>query len=350
MHNNRFLDKDVLVDGVLHPNYFSIFNSLFSTINNISEDDINKICEVHEDFGFKLRQYQVELRKFWDYYHATTIKVGDKEFYMNSYLQELLDHFVKSVNKKWDFVCLITGMEGSAKSTLAKAVSYYLTKTFNDKNDFNVDNIVFTAQQFNEAVNNLPVGSAILWDEFVLGGLSTDVGKLQNMIIKQFTLIRKKRLFIILVIPFIWMLRTYFAVARTKVLIDVGSPDFIRRGFFKVWGYNSKKDVYFKGMTSGSKWSYRVKPDFYGTFLKDISKPNFFVDDVAYEKKKDEAIKSLRVLTKEELKDEKDKLKKEKEIVEGIKTSVTCKICKTRNVYFFKNEGVKRCKICDTVQ
>lgn len=185
-------------------------------------------------------------------------------------------------------------VHNSAKSTVGKCVAWYLTKKYKPRNKFNNDNIVFTPQQFMDFIDNTnndgkSPGQVLLFDEFVSAGLSTDMNAIQNALIKKFTMIRKKRMFIILVIPYIFMLRTYFAIARTKLLIHVWSEDFITRGNFSVYGFSTKHQLFFDGTKGSYKWKYRIRGDFDGTFLKDIALPDFFTNDAEYEKKKDEA-------------------------------------------------------------
>ena len=278
------------------------------------------------------RRYKERLKELREELKSETIELCGKSFYMDARLMYILNHFNKSVKKKWDFVMLITGLEGAAKSTLARAIAYYLTKKYNPKNEFTLDQIVFTQEEFSDALDNAKVGSVILWDEFVLGGYSEDMSALQTLLIKKFTLIRKKRLFIILVIPNIWMLRSYFAIARTKLLIDVYSPDFLRRGFFRLWGYKSKIELYFKGTMSGSKWQYLVPPDINGRFSPDIAQDDFFVNTKEYEAKKDAAIASI----------DDSALKKTK--VDMARKN--CRVCKAQYMTRDLDAQVFRCKDC----
>ena len=188
-------------------------------------------------------------------------------------------------------------------------------------------------------------GQVVLWDEFVTGGLSTDMNAIQNALIKKFTMIRKKRMFIILVIPYIFMLRTYFAIARTKLLIHVWTENFISRGNYAVYGYNTKHDLFFAGTKGTKKWKYSVQPDFNGYFLKDIAQPNFFINDVDYEKKKDEAIDNLTL-------DGKPK-KTKNESPDGYESycvSEKCFNCNKRNIMREKETGRVWCQGCSTYQ
>lgn len=327
------------------------YNSLFEPIYQSSEREIEELEIWNPNIGACLREIRQTQKQLEREYNSTVIDVAGKKFYMNMLLQQTLDHFIKSAKQKWDFVLVITGIEGSAKTTLAKCIGWYLTKRYREKNSFTNENIIFTASQFYKAVDNADPGSCIIWDEFVMAGMSTDMGAVQNAIIKKFTMIRKKQLFIILVIPFIWMLRSYFAIARTKLLINVYSPDFIKRGYYAVWGYNRKKHLYFRGQMSSTKWSYKsVQPSFRGNFLKDIAQPNFFTDDEEYEKKKDEATKKIGVgKTKEELLLEKEKLKTKQKEKQGFKTTRSCPNCKTREVYYFADKKITKCKACKSI-
>jgi len=219
-----------------------------------------------------------------------------KGFYLDGYLRNNLLDIYKAVVKKWDGVGLITGMEGSGKSNNGWALCKFLDPTFpgDIKEDGNgihrkVDRIVFTQKQFEEAVQNAKPLQAILWDEMVLGGLAEDAGsQAQRSLIKFMTTIRKKRLFIIFVIPYIFMLRRYFAVARSRFLIHCYSPDGNNRGYFNFYNYDKKRQIVMKGY---KEWETTiVKPNFYGRF---VDYENFFFDDKDYQQKKDEAILSL---------------------------------------------------------
>jgi hypothetical protein len=72
--------------------------------------------------------------------------------------------------------------------------------------------------------------------------LASDSGEsAQRVLIKKFTLIRQKQLFLWIIIPSLFMLRKYFAIFRTRALIHAYTPDDISRGFYKFYSYNTKK-------------------------------------------------------------------------------------------------------------
>ncbi len=209
--------------------------------------------------------------------------VTDKKYFMEKDLVEQLEFLKDCVAQKWDAVILIDGVEGSGKSSFAFQIAYYLDR------GFNLNKIVFTPEEFVEAVDNAAVGDFILWDEFSLAGLSTDaMTKVQGTILKKMTTIRSKRLYIGLIISWVFELRKYFAVGRTRFLIHTNvAQDGITRGKFKVWGFDSKRKLYFKGKKD---YSYSVSADMRGSFpLTD----GIFFDLDAYEKKKQDAIKTI---------------------------------------------------------
>lgn len=210
------------------------------------------------------------------------IDFNGKKYYMEKWLTEHLDFLKECVKLDWDAVILIDGVEGSGKSTFAQQIAGY----FDPK--FNLDKVVFTPEQFVEAVDCAVPGSAILWDEFALAGLSTDaMTKIQGVILKKITTIRKKNLYIIFLMSWIFELRKYFAVGRTRFLLHTYTTDGISRGFFKFWDFDNKRQLYFKGRKN---YEYCVRSTLKGRFPN--TKEVFFCD-ADYDHKKDEAIKTI---------------------------------------------------------
>ncbi len=208
-------------------------------------------------------------------------------YYLHSTLKDNIDYEYKRINKFWDCCGCIDGEEGSGKTSLGKALCYYVASLSGIK--FTVNDIIFTVPQFEEWIENAKPGAACLWDEFVLVGLSTDA----LTTIQKMTMIRKKRLFILLLIPYIFMLRKYFAVGRTRFLIHVTSPDNLTRGTFDYYSKPNKRHLYILGYKF---WEYAVwDGDFKGDF-SDYA--GYIVDEIAYEKKKDDATNSFN--TKED--------------------------------------------------
>lgn len=210
--------------------------------------------------------------------------------WLSEYVIEWLDHGKRATSEEWDFIALIDGVEGSGKSGLAMTCAYYLDRSFNH------DRIVFTPEQAIEAIDKAQPGQAIVWDEFVLGGLSDDAMKsTQTTLVKKFTTIRKKRLYIFLVIPYIFMLRKYFVMGRARFLMHTYTPDGIKRGNVKIYNYERKNNLYMRGKKFHE---YNIRPNYVTSFGKAKNWP--FLDWEAYEAKKDEAIETIQIEGKPE--------------------------------------------------
>ena len=185
---------------------------------------------------------------------------------------------------KFDNVICIDGMEGTGKSELAFQWAIIQTDgRFTEKDVF------YTAEQFEEWVKTANKGDVGVWDEFVLAGMSTDaLTKMQNVIIKMFTIMRSKGLTVILVIPYFFMLRKYFAVARTRALIHIYANG-LERGFLKFYNYSQKHWIYNYGQKT---WLYspKMNPSFKANFWVWSEK---FIDHNKINEIKESALKSI---------------------------------------------------------
>ncbi|MFO7881171.1 MAG: hypothetical protein R6U52_01370 [Kosmotogaceae bacterium] len=175
----------------------------------------------------------------------------------------------------------------SGKSTFAMTIAHFCDPTFFFGNV--LDRVAFTFEQFMKAVDEAKPGQAIVLDEAILLFMAQDASTyLQKILQKKMTLIRKKRLFIFLVIPSFFLLRIYLAVLRSRFLIHTYTPDGVRRGYFKFYSYDTKRKLFFAGKKFMDMSVTRY--DFHSRF---VDTDGFFFDKKAYEKKKDEAILKL---------------------------------------------------------
>ena len=269
---------------------------------------------VMENVEFTPQRFRVEKDK-WE---NLPVRKG---FFINTTLKQNLDnYYIAAVKAKWDGVMLITGMEGSGKSTTAFSVAAYVDPTFPGKllNDGTTrrscDRIVFTVPQFKYAVEHSSPCQAIVWDEFILGGFASDaLSQMQKELIKLMVTIRKKNLFIILVVPTIFLLRKYFVISRSRALIHHYTPDGITRGLFRFYSYDSKRVLYIRGC---KEWDMgAAKADFKG---ETINTSGYFFDGKEYEEKKDEAIREMTEAPKKEKEERNAKQQLEKNRVDRI--------------------------------
>lgn len=232
--------------------------------------------------GTKIIESDIKL----DARHTATIEIviQNRKVPINKYLYDNLLLLKEAIINKFDGVGVFDGMEGSGKTEMAFQCALVMDPTFNDKDVF------YTTDQFEYWLDNSKPGKAGIWDEFALAGLSEESLKtLQTLLIKKFILIRKKTLFIGLVIPYIFMLKKYFAIARSRFLIQTYTEDF-NRGYFKFYSYAKKKRLF---MTGHKMWDYdigKVFPNFVGTFF---AWSHHFVDDTIIQAKKDKATDDL---------------------------------------------------------
>jgi hypothetical protein len=219
------------------------------------------------------------------------VKVGKINIHRT--LKSNLDHLKTAVKNHWDGVILLDGIEGSGKTTLAAEICYYLGYNYKTgKSSFNIDNIVWTPTQFEKVVKTAKPHDAILFDEFVMAGLSNEaMVQMQNKIINYFTIMRKKQLYVILILPYIFMGKKYFTVARTRCLIHVTTPDGIRRGYFKFYNYMQKKKL----VEKGSKfWDYPKEiPYSFNGFWRTKSVGDLGINEEEYNKRKDLALTEI---------------------------------------------------------
>lgn len=226
-------------------------------------------------------------------------KLGYKYMYKNSKceidlrLKKYLDGQINLVANNFDSVGLITGMEGSSKSTLAiTSMMTYICHVLGMT--FDMRNVCFSLEHLNDCIMNLPEGSIIELDEFVLMGSSDEtMTRLQRLLRRKFTLIRKKRLFILLVIPSIHMLNKYFALQRTRYCINCTCMD-AKRGYARLYGYGKKNYLCMNGHKTFSydHFQYDTEIRFLDLRNKDIVEEDI-IDWDEYEKKKEEAIQKL---------------------------------------------------------
>ncbi len=249
-----------------------------------------------------------------------------KGFYMDKTLKTNLDNYlIPAVAAKWDGVGLVTGMEGASKSTNAMTLAKYLDPTFpgeliepGKNTRRSCDRIVFTHKQFMEAIDASKPRQAIVFDEAVMGFLASDAStEIQRALIKKMVTIRKKQLYILIVLPSIFLLRMYMAIFRTRFMIHYYTPDGISRGYFKFYSYESKRRLYVKGKKNFDQDADRFD---FGGRATDTSGLFFNIAD--YEAKKDDAIRAIT----EEPEKEKDAIRMREYVIKGQRDVIIWKL------------------------
>lgn len=203
-------------------------------------------------------------------------------YYMDKTHQQNLDVAKKHIKKDWDMVFVYDGYEGSGKSVKCQQDALYCDPTLN------LSRIVFNPDDFKEAIDTSKQYQAIIYDE-AYGGLSSKsaMSTVNQAIVQKLTVIREKNLFIFIVLPTFFDLDKYVALWRSRALVHVYSGDEFRRGFFKFYNIDLKKQLYVNGKKF---YNYAgVKPNYMGRFT------NYYtVSEKAYRKKKRETSVSIQ--------------------------------------------------------
>lgn len=214
------------------------------------------------------------------------------EYAMDVRLRKNLDNGIIPDLKTKDKDCFLVldGKEGSGKSTLAMQIGKYVDPTLN------LERIVFSPDDFREAILKAKKGQCIIYDEAFTGFSSrSSLSPINRVLVSLAMQMRQKNLFIIIVLPTIFLLDKYIAIFRTRALIHVyeisrkKSKSNQTRGYFKVFNSDKKRLLILKGqktMTYKIKGLYtRFRGRFYGKFA--LGSPEV---EIKYRIKKEKAL------------------------------------------------------------
>lgn len=201
---------------------------------------------------------------------------------------QLNDHVIPSVQKEdFDFVMILDGEEGSGKSVLALQIGKIL-----DPN-LKLENICFTADEFIKAVTKAKKNQCVIFDE-AFTGLSSraSLSEVNNLVVSLMMEMRQKNLFIIIVMPSVFMLDKYAVFHRAKGLFHVYLSHG-KRGYWKFYNRKAMKYLYL----TGKKFYEYDKSDntSFGRFKK-----QYMVDEREYRIKKGLAFKKKNRFTRAE--------------------------------------------------
>lgn len=197
-------------------------------------------------------------------------------YYLDGIYKDILDNLkIEVLKKDYDGLIIFASDEGYGKSTHSFQTAMYL-----DPN-FNLDKVVFTADQFIDAVNVATKGDCIVFDE-TMGYLGSRgaMSKFNRTLIKVFSEMRSKNLFIILNIPSFFELDKYPAIHRSIFMVYI-----YKRSYFAFFGKQRKKKLYIEGK---KYYNYSVPADFIGRCTK-----YFVLNKENYNEKKLESIKTF---------------------------------------------------------
>lgn len=210
---------------------------------------------------------------------------NETKYFLEPWIKKKFDEKIIPELYKDDKDCIICvdGKEGGGKSTIGLQFCKYID------NDFNLRRVVFTPEEFREAIYEAKKGQAIMFDEAFTGFSSrSSLSGVNKALISLMMQIRQKNLFIVIVLPTVFLLDKYISIFRTRVLVHVYENKG-RRGFFRV--YSSKKKRQLILHKDSKVYSYGIKSNkkgrFYGVFALGDEK-----EEEKYKRKKLNALNS----------------------------------------------------------
>jgi hypothetical protein len=213
------------------------------------------------------------------------VTIGEHDRYVDAGLHKQLMALKKAVHQDLDGLIYLFGREGSGKSTFAFQIASIL-----DEN-FGIDKVAWTPEQFMALVKAAKKYDCIVLDEAYLTFTNQNrMNHFQKVIIGLLTMIRSKNLFIIIVSPTFFDLSKYLIVHRSLAAIRVyfkGSEDGVERGYWELYGEESKLRLYIKGRKDNNLSV--VGADMRGRFTK-----WFPLDKEEYDRRKNDAVMSLQ--------------------------------------------------------
>jgi len=211
--------------------------------------------------------------KFKKWYNQVLKSTGSKFFDLKLYLY-LFKIYERAKYDNYDAIIVVDGNEGDGKSTQGIQIASILDP------EFNIDRVNLNPEGFMDDLKVLGKAMATQYDEASTGLFSREaMSKLSTTLIKMFTLIRSKNLFIVLCIPDFYIIDKYLRNVRIHCLIHKTDKR-------KYQFYDKQKVVRLSKFNNWNDARKKVSYNFRGTCNKQF--PNQ-VSQEEYEKKKAES-------------------------------------------------------------
>lgn len=173
--------------------------------------------------------------------------------------------------------------KNSGKSFLAFQIAKYVDPSFN------LSRVIFSAEDFRDAILKAKKGQCVVYDEAFTGLSSRASLSMINKVLISLTMqMRQKNLFIIIVLPSYFLLDKYIALFRARALVHVYESHG-RRGYFILYNKKLKKYLYLAGQKTYSYHHKTVRSNFRGRFYGKFALGDDKVEKL-YRKKKMKAL------------------------------------------------------------
>ncbi len=185
------------------------------------------------------------------------------DLYLDGTLRKCLDHYKRVQHRDNDIVLIISGNEGSGKSTIMGDILEYISD-----GEFKPENDLIGADYLDglEKIEKIKQYGCLGFDEGNAFFLATETMKREHRDLhKIFSIFRQKNLFVVISLPGFFRIGSYFALDRSagliRTYIQEGS-----RGYFAFYGRKAKDKLYRIGKQGHN--DNAVKPTFRGRFGK----------------------------------------------------------------------------------
>lgn len=212
------------------------------------------------------------------------------DFFQDNNYHELLMGFRKAVHKHNTSVVLIfDGRSGMGKTTLAMQTGITLDPDFGmHKIHFEPKTFLLGSPEGKVGLSNAKKGDFILFDEAMLISNRSAMSQINKMIIQAMSMIRSKNIVVAFCVNSIFDLDRNLVLHRADALFHVYGESLVKRGkfmgFFKGRdGFDRLKSLYLQG----KKLYEYAKPV---ANMRAGFPSKFIVDEVIYEKEKQEGI------------------------------------------------------------
>jgi len=209
-------------------------------------------------------------------YTSEKVSVAGQSYYMDGGLRTFLEKLRLKVEKRnKDGWMLVGGHEGDGKTTFAFQCATYIDPTFS------LERVAFSGEQFIKMVRKAKPGQAVVYDEAVTGMASDETWKdINRKILRAAVLCRKRRLYIFICIPTIFLLRWYIAYERADYYAVVYESHGVP-GKFKFYNRRMRRRCYMEGRREHKHIRTGIRGRFTAYWPTNI-------DPIEYDKLKDE--------------------------------------------------------------
>ncbi len=209
------------------------------------------------------------------------LEKGSKDpdsIYLDGFLKEKLDLVKALIEKDWDAVLLLDGLERVGKSILGMTIGHYLSNGKMTEKNFcaGIDDCP-------EVIKAVPNKSVVFVDEGSLVFNSKDaMNKKQKQLMKILDVVGQKQLVFIICLPSFFDLNRQIAIRRSRMLLHVYPSKNWERGRFAYYTMKKKKLLYELGKRNFNSYS-KPHPSFRGKFVD--FKPKFYEEYLKIKKK-----------------------------------------------------------------